>query len=812
MNYSMDYIRFWRPEPVNRDEFLRPSLGQIVDLHEMIMHMARQKYVRPKEDNEEDKPWEKLSSAFFLDFDPSGGGGPVPSFRISDYFPRGLVYNIPPRSPSNSSSALQISPPPSLAMSNFDPTEASYLLCCRACKGRFEYPLGKGVVTIVAGVPKGVSYKAVSYVWGKTYPLRLSCQNCTSITTVPMQSPAKFHRLMALAGTGNTIWLDAISIDQSDHSDIAAQVAVMGTIYSNATCVSVLLPSSDEEAFSRLRDLSDLAQQLLNRPEHFKWNYEDNDELERVESWDESGVPNIPLAGDLILGRVPRRLRPLYGGATTGSLCKRYYHELELFKDRLDTWQYWRRAWTFQEWALAGDIEITWESDVKFQRIERVKSTIVLAAITITKYKLRAGQYAKIKLGLSRGEVIRNFNTVKRLFPYEHVILYHEELDKEVLKFQTSLPNYGCSQVLGLRSNPRTDDREKFLARLNIMLNAFGSSKREARFDADLVCCWASMCEIDYEYRKDDSLSTALKKVETALRRREIKIFDFVVRSETDLAHSFFDYAKEHIQSNSTNKTEFHGAPIFTGRADTAVHFRNSAMLVNPTYIIADPERPLQEVIGATVGIISELSDVENVLEIFDVLISGAGGNFMFSPLQDEIKQVLLSLPDEASINNVLVFTLISAEDLHLDPEAHGTLMLPAWAICSKEMAKRGLLIVREGMNGTLALVVEEMNIHHLVAFLTISDQQSGTYLIRTDIEGNINLLLETPQRSDMMNDQMMLDRWFRGSIKLRSEPRAEALSLPKSQERKGKGKAANFVRNTQDKLKRFSFKKDKAK
>jgi hypothetical protein len=781
----------------------------------MIIHMAKQSVVRSKEENEEEKPWEKLSPAFFFDFDPSGGGGPVPSFRPSDYFSRDPVYSIPPRSPSNSSSTSQILPLPSLAVSNFDPTEASDLLCCRACKGRFEYPLGKGVVTIVAGIPKGVSYKAVSYVWGETHPLRLSCRNCTSITTVPMQSPAKFHRLMVLAGAGSTIWLDAISIDQSDHSDIAAQVAVMGTIYSNASCVSVLLPSSDGEAFSRLRDLSDLAQQLLKRPKHFKWNYEDNDELERVERWDESGVPNIPLSGDLILARIPRRMRPLYGGVTTGSLCKRYYHELELFKDRLHTWQYWRRAWTFQEWALAGDIEITWESDVESQRIEKVKSTVVLAAIMITRYKLRTGQYAKIKLGLPRGEVMRNFNTAKQLFPYEHVMLYHEELDKEVLHFQTEMPNYGCSQVMGPRSKPRTDDREKFLARLNVMLNAFGSSKREARFDADLVCCWASMCEIDFEYRKEDSLSTALTKVETALRRRGITIFDFVVRSETDLGHSFFDYAKEHIQSNSTNKTEFHGAPIFTGRADTAVHFRNMATLVNHTSILSGPERPLEVVAGAKVGIISELSDVENVLEIFDLVISGAGGNFMFSPLGDEIKQVLLSLPNEASINNILVFALIPAEELHSDPEAPGTLMLPAWAICSKEMAARGLglLIAREGVNGTLALVFKEMNMYHLVAFLTISDQQCGTYLIRTDIQGNISLLLETPLRSDMMNDQLMLDRWFRGSIKLRSEPTAKALSLPYlSRLFAKKGKAANHTRSTKDKLKKFVFRKDKAK
>src|SRR4051794_10723076 len=48
--------------------------------------------------------------------------------------------------------------------------------------------------------------------------------------------------------------------------------------------------------------------------------------------------------------------------------------------------------------------------------------------------------------------------------------------------------------------------------RLSMMLNAMGTNKREARFEADLIACWASMCNIKYDYKKEDSFGVALQK------------------------------------------------------------------------------------------------------------------------------------------------------------------------------------------------------------------------------------------------------------------------------------------------------------
>ena len=70
---------------------------------------------------------------------------------------------------------------------------------------------------------------------------------------------------MALAGPGSTIWLDNMSIDQSNHEEKASTVAVMGEIYGRAECVSVLFPAEDEEAFRILQDVVGIGKTLWER-------------------------------------------------------------------------------------------------------------------------------------------------------------------------------------------------------------------------------------------------------------------------------------------------------------------------------------------------------------------------------------------------------------------------------------------------------------------------------------------------------------------------------------------------------------------
>ena len=99
---------------------------------------------------------------------------------------------------------------------------------------------------------------------------------------------------------------------------------------------------------------------------------------------------------------------------------------------------------------------------------------------------------------------------------------------------------------------------------------------QEATYEADLVCCWASMCSISYDYSKEDPLAVATAKIVRSLRQRGITIFNFTASShrEQDIDLAFFVYVAAHRQSNAINQAIFPGSPIFSGYADTLNHFQ----------------------------------------------------------------------------------------------------------------------------------------------------------------------------------------------------------------------------------------------
>jgi Heterokaryon incompatibility protein (HET) len=78
-----------------------------------------------------------------------------------------------------------------------------------------------------------MNYRAISYVWGDYIQLPMRCSHCGYSFHIPMQSGYKFRRLMMMtANSGDTIWLDALSIDQTSNEDKDKVIAVMGDIYS----------------------------------------------------------------------------------------------------------------------------------------------------------------------------------------------------------------------------------------------------------------------------------------------------------------------------------------------------------------------------------------------------------------------------------------------------------------------------------------------------------------------------------------------------------------------------------------------------
>lgn len=91
------------------------------------------------------------------------------------------------------------------------------------------------------------------------------------MTHVPMESAGKCRRLMTVGHlSGESLWLDALSIDQSDPEDVAARMAIMGDIYSRARSLAVLFPTSNGKALKLLERLGELAIFICERKAEFQ--------------------------------------------------------------------------------------------------------------------------------------------------------------------------------------------------------------------------------------------------------------------------------------------------------------------------------------------------------------------------------------------------------------------------------------------------------------------------------------------------------------------------------------------------------------
>lgn len=636
------------------------------------------------------------------------------------------------------------------------PDEAIELSHCRACSDHFEYESEGHITRIIIGVPKSHDYIAASYVWGKTKPLPLRCTGCNTTSHVPMESAAKFRHLAAqVRNLDCCIWIDALSIDQSDPKDIASQLAVMGDIYSSASSVAVSLPRMDGEAFVLLWRIYNLAATINRRKLEFSRNEE------------------------------------TAGGVDLSGVCQQFYRYIEEYEKKLHQWVYWSRAWTFQEWALASDISIAWEGFRLEPQMLALKSEILEAATLLAVYKLQQHQYATIKLGFSRGEVGSRFEAIRSLFPNERAFVAPDEVDEEQRNFDEIMPNMSFGNSLGLRltftgrrgmfeRNPPIHEAylldvplpewgiERQLHRLSMMLNAFGSNERNARFEADLVACWASMCNIGYDYKKEDPFGVALQKVLKTLRKDiGVTIYNFLVNTkgasgEVDVA--FLEYAKAHKQCNASNERAFHGTPIFTGRADTAVHFKNAIHQPRAKSSLKGDGVPLRKVKHSLIPTPTILTDTQAVVDAMFPAVSGASDDMMFYNVLYSVAGTLVKASKEELEKSVLV-----TPSFHIEAQGKAG-GLAAWAICPSDVPISDCFVSREGLNGTLVLAAHTKDSYEIVAYLTLTDQQSGTHLVKVDERGEIDMTFRTPLRGDILNSLMMGDRKITGKIELEEE------------------------------------------
>src|SRR5947208_6333524 len=116
----------------------------------------------------------------------------------------------------------------------------------------------------------------------------------------------------------------------------------------------------------------------------------------------------------------------------------------------------------------------------------------------LCQFKLEQGQYA-FWFGFSRGEAPIRFAEVRRMFPDEELFTYYADRNRHIYKRQSAFPSTnGCNELLCLRNRPYPpeDETAQRQRRLCLMLNAFEVQKRRAKYEADLVASWATMCDL----------------------------------------------------------------------------------------------------------------------------------------------------------------------------------------------------------------------------------------------------------------------------------------------------------------------------
>lgn len=295
---------------------------------------------------------------------------------------------------------------------------------CRACANRFTFRTSQSSATILLGKPTKVRYKAISYVWGATSPLLIQCK-CGHSKIVPIASPDRFCVLLSLAAAASIdgcegVWLDALSIDQDSHSDKQLLLGSMGDIYKDAVSALVLFTPADELLFGCIQAIRDGA--IIQ------------------DQFDFVGFNNRD------------------GGKLTESqiqICNKFLLKLDDFKLNLDSGTYFRRAWTFQEWSLARDLDITCEKGAhtglsSLTLLPNVKSAVIRATVRLAIHIRCAGTEAT-KIHIRGADVPAFIDDIKSLFPQEDVFCTSEEIDWKEKVVDTMLPFTGLNHELGLR-------------------------------------------------------------------------------------------------------------------------------------------------------------------------------------------------------------------------------------------------------------------------------------------------------------------------------------------------------------------------
>ncbi|KAK4864329.1 hypothetical protein LT330_009856 [Penicillium expansum] len=195
-------------------------------------------------------------------------------------------------------------------------------------------------------------FEALSYTWGSCSEERTIFVNGQCFPVTPNLEEALLH--LRQSHRARVVWIDAICIDQKNHSEKTFQIPLMGDIYSTASQVIAWLGESNPNIvlamglMEHFEDKESPASQILSK-------------LIKL-----SGVSvEFTRAGELAMARA------FLGIA---DILRR---------------PYWNRMWTFQEWHLPGEKIICMCGDFTFDPAPLTEFLPMTISNTIKKIKSR---------------------------------------------------------------------------------------------------------------------------------------------------------------------------------------------------------------------------------------------------------------------------------------------------------------------------------------------------------------------------------------------------------------------------------------
>jgi hypothetical protein len=219
--------------------------------------------------------------------------------------------------------------------------------------------------------------------------------------SVPIRDQDRFCTLLSLAATASScdgVWLDALSINQDSDEDKKALIACMGDIFKHAVAVLVLLPEVDQQLFGCLTELK-----------------------EGVLRQDEMGLMSTETATDKTFN------------SSHTAIIDVFISTFEKYKGGLVQSVYFERAWTFQEWALARDLDVTCEntqSDMGYLKlVSRVKSSVIRAGVRLAVHRGLLGHYRAVKFKIANADLAAFVDDIKSCFPQEDIFCSSEEIN-----------------------------------------------------------------------------------------------------------------------------------------------------------------------------------------------------------------------------------------------------------------------------------------------------------------------------------------------------------------------------------------------